>query len=206
MKEVSGIYAIINKENNKYYIGSSVNVKRRINEHKKHLKHQNHVNPYLQNAYNKNGLKGFKIILLEECSEEKLEEKENYYINKYNSRDNKYGYNIAIAYHGIMLDETKQKISIANKGKILSNEHKEKISRANRGKTAWNKGKHTKSTRVDYKHSEETKKKISEKVKQSSNLGHKGKNNPNYGKIYTDEEKKRISESVKKSWERRRCK
>lgn len=39
-----------------------------------------------------------------------------------------------------MSDETKQKISNANKGRILSTEHKKKLSLSKLGKTTWSKG------------------------------------------------------------------
>ena len=41
---------------------------------------------------------------------------------------------------GAPSEETKQKISIANKGRLLSEEHKQKLSDAKKGKTPWNKG------------------------------------------------------------------
>ena len=53
-------------------------------------------------------------------------------------------------------EETKRKISEANKGRCRTEEAKRKMSEAKKGKTPWNKGKHC---------SEETKKKLSEAVK-----------------------------------------
>ena len=56
-------------------------------------------------------------------------------------------------------DETRRKISIANKGikrKSLTEETKQKIAESLKGKTTWNKGKH---------HSEETKQKMSDAMK-----------------------------------------
>ena len=70
-------------------------------------------------------------------------------------------------------EESKRKISEANKGKKLSEEHKQKISESNKGCVVWNKGKET---------SEETKQKISKALK---------------GKQLLEEHKKKISEKMK---------
>jgi group I intron endonuclease len=63
---MSGVYQIYNPINNKRYIGSSINVERRLKEHLRNLKKNTHCNIYLQSAYNK-----YKEVLqfqfLEEC-------------------------------------------------------------------------------------------------------------------------------------------
>ena len=51
----SGIYCIINKINNKIYIGQSKNLLKRRKEHKKGLKFGTHHNDHLQKAYNNYG-------------------------------------------------------------------------------------------------------------------------------------------------------
>lgn len=56
-----GIYKII--INNKLYIGSSLDIKNRIKQHKSDLKNNRHANPKLQNAYNK--YHEFKYEILE---------------------------------------------------------------------------------------------------------------------------------------------
>ena len=50
-----GIYKIRNTINNKYYIGSSKNIKKRFNKHKYQLKKGTHHCIYLQRAYKKYG-------------------------------------------------------------------------------------------------------------------------------------------------------
>jgi group I intron endonuclease len=62
--KISGIYAIVNKLNNKYYIGSSKNIKRRWDRHMSELKMYKHANLKLQNAYNKYGRKSFVCVIL----------------------------------------------------------------------------------------------------------------------------------------------
>lgn len=212
MEKICGIYSIFNTKTNKYYIGSSVNIKRRFNEHKKHLQYNNHINPHLQSTYNKYGLSSLIFNIIEECDESLLEERENYYINKYKSNDSRYGYNIAIAYHGKMKQEVKDKISKSNKGRIFTEDHKKKLSESHKGMKAWNKGLHTGSNRKDYKHSPEIREKISQAIKNSpnyKNISEAAKNRNSWCKGLTkenDERVKRISESVKKSWEKRRMK
>ena len=49
----SGIYQIYNPINNKRYIGSSINIQRRLKEHKRNLRGGYHHNQHLQNAWNK---------------------------------------------------------------------------------------------------------------------------------------------------------
>lgn len=51
----SGIYKIQNKLNGKIYIGSSKNITKRIQRHKRILKSGDHHNVYLQRSYNKYG-------------------------------------------------------------------------------------------------------------------------------------------------------
>lgn len=48
----SGIYIIKNNHDGKVYIGQSVDIKRRINHHKRQLIKGVHKNTYLQRAYN----------------------------------------------------------------------------------------------------------------------------------------------------------
>lgn len=60
----SGIYKITNTENNKVYIGESLDIYRRWDEHKYDLLHNKHCNYLLQNDFNKYGIDifGFEII------------------------------------------------------------------------------------------------------------------------------------------------
>lgn len=51
----SGIYQIINKSTNKFYIGSAIDLKKRKREHFHHLNHNKHRNKHLQSSWNKHG-------------------------------------------------------------------------------------------------------------------------------------------------------
>lgn len=90
------IYAIINLNNGKKYIGSTNNLSRRRSKHFSLLKANKHPNRYLQAAFNKDKEENFKIIVLEQDVESNiLREKELDYILKYNVLNNNFGYNLS---------------------------------------------------------------------------------------------------------------
>ena len=76
-----GIYCIKNIANNKCYIGSSTHIYYRLRRHKSDLIRHVHANPILQNAYNKYGADSFVVSIIEECVEDIVLEKEQYYID-----------------------------------------------------------------------------------------------------------------------------
>lgn len=80
MKNI-GIYQIKNKINNKSYIGSSSRLKFRWNRHLTDLKCNVHHSLALQRAFHKYGYDNFEFIILENCEENKLLEKEQYYLD-----------------------------------------------------------------------------------------------------------------------------
>tara|TARA_R110000868_G_scaffold410650_2_gene699406 strand:- start:1188 stop:1946 length:759 start_codon:yes stop_codon:yes gene_type:complete len=110
-------------------------------------------------------------------------------------------------------EETKRKISAANKGKIRTEKHKRKMSEARKGKTL---SEETKQKMSDFRrgkpsgnkgknHSEETKKKIAESKKGNQNsLGKKHSeetkqkmSNVHKGKFRSKETKEKMSDSKK---------
>ena len=94
-EKICGVYKIENSVNGKYYIGSSNNIYRRWKEHIKLLNRNNHHSPHLQFAWNKYGEKNFKFTILEECDEQILLKKEQFYIDMMNATDDSFGYNTA---------------------------------------------------------------------------------------------------------------
>ena len=64
MQSKSGVYQIINTVNNKRYIGSAVDLRKRENEHFAHLRRGAHHSSYLQRAYNKHGRDAFHFEVL----------------------------------------------------------------------------------------------------------------------------------------------
>lgn len=66
LKELNGIYCILNTKSNKFYIGlTKVSFKKRFIQHQSNLKNNRHKNIYLQRAFNKYGKDNFQFIILE---------------------------------------------------------------------------------------------------------------------------------------------
>lgn len=76
------VYQIRNLINNKIYIGSAKNHKKRHARHLRDLKLGEHHCIYLQRAYDKYGVDNFVFEILEECLESELFEKEEFWIEK----------------------------------------------------------------------------------------------------------------------------
>lgn len=115
-KRICGIYGIKNTKTNKFYVGQSVSILNRWVDHRRDLKEGTHHSEYLQRSYNKHGVKCFIYGIIEECSKEKLNEKEIYWINFYNSKKN--GYNCAeptINGGRVFSEEDKKQVSINTK-------------------------------------------------------------------------------------------
>ena len=87
-----GIYKIINKINNKVYIGQSIDIDRRLKDHISGLNGNYGHNPHFQNAWNKYGEKNFEFEIVEDTN--LLDEREIYYISKYDSNNPDKGYNM----------------------------------------------------------------------------------------------------------------
>lgn len=161
------IYIIINNINNKKYIGQTI---RKLNERCCWTKSSilcRYINSlYLINSIKKYGFENFERKILDFAqSQEELDAKEEYYILKYNTLDQNYGYNLKHGgSHGKHIQETKDRLSKKLKGKTYeelygikkAEEIKKKISESNTGNKPWNKGKN---------HSKESKEKMSESQK-----------------------------------------
>jgi len=90
--DISGVYKISCLKNNKCYIGSAINIRKRWSTHKHELSKNKHPNIKLQNAWNKYGCEQFIFSVVKECKKEELLILEEKYIKDYNSYDN--GFNI----------------------------------------------------------------------------------------------------------------
>lgn len=94
-----GIYQILNLINNKSYIGSSVQIRKRKNQHYNSLRCNKHHNQHLQAAWNKYGESNFVFRILERfqtntMSKTDLKQIEKEYISKFNTISEQFGYNI----------------------------------------------------------------------------------------------------------------
>lgn len=83
----TGIYKITNKINGKSYIGQSVCIERRWKEHL-----NRHSKSLIHKAIEKYGEQNFDFSIVEECCQEDLDEKEQYWIKYYNTFND--GYNL----------------------------------------------------------------------------------------------------------------
>ena len=90
----SGIYYIKNLVNSKIYIGQTYNLTKRLSIHKCKLKEGKHENSYLQRSVKKYGITNFEFKILEYVEINKLDEREIYWINYYESTSRSKGYNI----------------------------------------------------------------------------------------------------------------
>ena len=129
----SGIYMIYCVANDGVYIGqTSQSISRRITEHKSDLKYSRHRNIRLQRCWNKYGAESFNFIGLENCDKEILTDREIFYALQV---DSDCCLNLAaITEHFPVSQETKDKISRANKGRIMSPDWKKKIGESGKGK------------------------------------------------------------------------
>lgn len=92
-----GIYKITNLINNKVYIGQSINIQERWKAHRHRPFNSNSVDydSLLYRAIRKYGLANFRFEVLEECERESLNNREIFYIQKYESSNPDFGYNIS---------------------------------------------------------------------------------------------------------------
>jgi group I intron endonuclease len=129
----SGIYTIINMLNGHSYIGSAVDLCKRKSKHFRELHKKEHHSPYLQNAYNCYGADAFRFAIVEYvANKEDLIAREQNYIDILNPE-----YNIArIAGNTFGVkrsEETKAKMSQAQKGRTHTEETKKQISETKKG-------------------------------------------------------------------------
>lgn len=75
-----GIYVIRNEITDECYIGQSVNISKRWEAHRANMKNKKYA-LYIDMRYY--GLQNFSFSVLEECDRSELDEKEDYWIAKY---------------------------------------------------------------------------------------------------------------------------
>ena len=141
-----GIYKITCTANGKFYIGSSVNLRRRRYWHFHELQTNIHANKHLQSAYNKYGSKAFIFEIIESfpktVTAKDLFKIEQEYLDRLMPWDNKIGYNLCRT-TGQPADrtgtnhseETKQLMSRNRKGKPKSEKFKQTMSKIMQGRS-----------------------------------------------------------------------
>lgn len=168
-KLISGVYAFVNNQTNKVYIGSSFNLARRLHGHLNNLE----SNLLLQRAIAKYGLKGFTLYIIEIVQPN---ESEDNYIEQVKVE--------LLLLEQMYIDLFKDKYNLCPvAGNTKGFKHSEET------KELWSKTRTGKPHKVNLS-SDETLRR---------HLKFAGENNPMYGKPVTDVNKKLISELFRKS-------
>lgn len=128
----SGVYALICKVNNKFYVGSSINLTNRLLDYMQPAYLAQLVKRPILKALRKYGANNWIFIVLETCQASVVLEREQYWLDLLEPE-----YNLspsAGSTLGIVLsEETKAKISAARKGQIASEETRLFMSETRRG-------------------------------------------------------------------------
>lgn len=129
----TGVYCITNKVNGKRYIGSSSrSIKGRVKQHKIDLRLDKHHSSHLQGAWNKYGEQSFTFSIIERCSPELCITKEQYWMDKFKSYIDNYGYNISPTAGSCIgckiSEESRRKMSEAAKKRVEKPGEREKLT------------------------------------------------------------------------------
>lgn len=132
LPKTAGVYSILNVLNGKRYIGSSINIHKRLANHRSKLRTGKHYNQILLRAYNKYGEDKFVVEILEQCEPIKdtlffLEQKyldlnPEYNIAKLANRPSRCGHHCS--------EEQKEFLRKRQLGKKPTDETKRKIAQA----------------------------------------------------------------------------
>ena len=196
-----GVYEIYNWIADKRYIGRSIQVRKRIQDHRRKLQRGKHANHYLQRAWDKYGEGAFDFTVLEIAHEHDLPQREGFYCTLFQTHDSEHGYNldlVDVSGRTRLSDSHKKHIAESHTGKVRSEDFKAsmrghpvspearaKISMANRGKTPSDSARQAMAeAQRGRKHSEETK----AKMRANGNRGRK------FGPV-SEERRQRMAEA-----------
>ena len=121
-KIISGVYVIYSISNQRVYIGSSLNIYRRLIAHKNQLRAGKHPSLHLQASWNKYGEAAFQFLLLEEGSTLQIDliALENKYLTALD-RANLFNTEIPAVLGRnagfVVSEETRKKVSVSLQGK-----------------------------------------------------------------------------------------
>jgi hypothetical protein len=183
----TGVYRWTNKINGKTYVGSAINLGKRLGNYYSYIIISKEKRT-ISRALLKHGYSNFEFEILEYCKINNVIEREQYYLDllkpEYNIlkiAGSSFGYKHTVEslakrsgqnhvfFGRAHTEEAKAKIGAVHRGKIVSEETKERIRAARIGKA----------------HSEATRVKLS--------IAKEGQKNPMYGKITSKETKTKLS-------------
>ncbi len=180
------VYKIVNKINEKVYIGKTI--KNGLSRFKEHVYNAiTYQEPYkFYRAIRKYGKENFElIILLNSENDEVLKKMEIFFIVKYKSMEDGFGYNMTEGGDGSVgyrhTEETKKKIGKLGKGKLVGKKN------PMFGKT------HTSEVKEKIRKAAIKQGGISKEAAESFKTKFKGKGNPFYGKKHSKETKELLS-------------
>lgn len=133
----SGVYVIVHVESGKLYVGSAVNLRKRLGEHRRILRLGRHDSKRLQAAWNKYGESAFAFAVLQYRPVNQLLPTEQRWIDEFDATGPR-GYNTCpVAGNCLGVKKSPEaiaKVVAAHKGKKLSPEHIAAIKAANTGR------------------------------------------------------------------------
>lgn len=217
-----GIYRIYNLINKKSYIGQSWNIEQRWSSHRSN---KNPTSKHLYASIKKYGIENFKFEILKELRESSLTQTlldvyENFYIEKFNTLNNVFGYNKRLGGgNGKFSEEAKKNMSTSwtserrlafgklsserSKGKLASLKQRKIASETHKGlpKSEEHKLK-IKLALTGHKHSKESKDRQSEAMK----TYYRHHVSSRLGVTLSEKTKQRIKEKTKKGKEHPKAK
>ena len=144
---VPGVYLITNTVSGKVYVGSSTNMRSRIQGHRTQLRNGKHGNALLKRAWNKHGASAFTASALRICERAQLRNVEQAVLDATGAASRERGYNLKPkAEFGRWMphtEETKRKIGAANKVALTGRKgrpmpaHVQEILTAARRRAGW---------------------------------------------------------------------
>ena len=199
-----GVYCIFNAESGKSYIGSAKNIEYRWRKHREMLRRGKHHSLKLQNSWEKHGETPWHWLVIEECPEDLLLEREDHYIVLLNVFRG--GYNMSGKAGKVELSEDgRKRIGNANRNRVITEGElvNRSASQKRRSPDTWRRGwKHTDDAKKSMSKagrgkpkSPEHRAKLAEHCKKLAEARRKPKV-PRYPYKWSEERRKKLSEAT----------
>ena len=168
-EETGIIYGWYNTLTDMWYVGQTIDEKRRFKQHIDYVINKKDNNRF-HNALRKYGLENWVYCVLEDnVIRTNLNMMETDWIEYYDSFYSGYNMTTGGDTNVIISEETRRRLSESHKGIYLSEEVKQKLSESHKGRTPWNKGK------LGWNKGWNKRKHLSEETRKRMYESHKGK-------------------------------